>query len=220
MRIISKFKDYYDIGLQMGVDEDITYVRKETFLPELEKGEKEDRSYLRGWTAKETRLASGEYYIGFCGTVRSLVCLEKGGYTNPEHVVCYSVEDYNKYRDLGFSARRTSGGDYYYRNRFFETYEDHDQFRKHGVPIFVDVDYRFTVLNPCLKWFDFAKVVDAYTAFQEVSMYVSGVLGIEGNKMVEIEDKYRLAGHGYDKSSFRMDKDSKPNRKRRKNKNS
>jgi hypothetical protein len=55
----------------------------------------------------------------------------------------------------------------------------------------------------------FAKVVDPYAAFQELSMWVGGVLPKPGNPMVEIvDDKIKLAKHGFDKWTFRKKKDA------------
>lgn len=66
-------------------------------------------------------------------------------------------------------------------------------------------------LNPSnLKSIQFYKVMDAFTAFQEISMWVGGVLAGQGNKMVEITDnnmKIRKAGHD-PKVSFRKAKGS------------
>ena len=59
------------------------------------------------------------------------------------------------------------------------------------------------VLNPILKDYQFFKIVDSFTAFQDLSMFVSGVMGGQCPPMVEIEDKYRIAMHGYDEQSFR-----------------
>lgn len=55
-----------------------------------------------------------------------------------------------------------------------------------------------------LKDVFFARVVDPYTAFQELSMFVGGVMARPGNSMVRITDDEVLAGkHGFDKWSFR-----------------
>ena len=59
-----------------------------------------------------------------------------------------------------------------------------------------------------LKDLDFAKVVDPYTLFQELSMFVGGVLPRDSNPMVEItDDKVKIAKHGFDKWTFRKHKD-------------
>jgi hypothetical protein len=58
--------------------------------------------------------------------------------------------------------------------------------------------------NVSLKDLGFQKVKDAFTAYQEIDSYLSGVLGVQVNPTVEISDTHRLEGHGFDKvTSFR-----------------
>lgn len=58
--------------------------------------------------------------------------------------------------------------------------------------------------NPWLKAIGFQKVKDAFTAYQEIDSYLSGVLGVDANPTVQISDTHRLEGHGFDKkTSFR-----------------
>lgn len=54
-----------------------------------------------------------------------------------------------------------------------------------------------------LKDLQFAKVLDPYTIYQELSMWVGGVLPKQGNDTVEIADKDKIAKRGFDKWSFR-----------------
>ncbi len=64
--------------------------------------------------------------------------------------------------------------------------------------------YRYKcVLNPCLKDLQFSKYMEAYKAYQEISMYVGGVLPRSQNEMVEISDKDKRDKHGFDKTSFK-----------------
>lgn len=50
----------------------------------------------------------------------------------------------------------------------------------------------------------FARKLDPFTAFQELSMWIGGVLPRPGNPIVEITDeKVKVAKHGMDKWSFR-----------------
>jgi hypothetical protein len=50
----------------------------------------------------------------------------------------------------------------------------------------------------------FFRMLDPYTAFQELSMFVGGVLPRNPNPMVEItSEKVKVAKHGFDKWSFR-----------------
>lgn len=59
-------------------------------------------------------------------------------------------------------------------------------------------------LNPCLKDHKFGRVKDSVTAFQQIYMFISGVLGTPERPMVELNDKELAAkkGHG-GKYSFR-----------------
>ena len=60
--------------------------------------------------------------------------------------------------------------------------------------------------NRCLKNMDFYKIVDPFTAFQELSMFIGGVMGGKSPIMIEVADKDRIAKHGFDKFSFRKEK--------------
>ena len=63
------------------------------------------------------------------------------------------------------------------------------------------------MLNPRLKRFEFYKVFDSYGAFQEIHMFLSGVLGNTEKKTVGVSDIHRLEAHGFDrKTSFRKEK--------------
>lgn len=53
----------------------------------------------------------------------------------------------------------------------------------------------------------FPKVLDPYTAFQELSMFVGGVLPRDANPMVELTEKEVVAKHGFNEWSFRKHKD-------------
>jgi hypothetical protein len=59
-------------------------------------------------------------------------------------------------------------------------------------------------LNGELKKVQFYKVFDAFTAYQELAMYVDGYLAYPGNQMIEIENEFRVKAHGFDhKYAFR-----------------
>lgn len=65
---------------------------------------------------------------------------------------------------------------------------------------------RVVIMNPHgLQKIDFAKALDPYTAYQELSMWVGGVLAGESPKTVKItSDKVLIEGHGFDNiTSFR-----------------
>ena len=95
-------------------------------------------------------------------------------------------------------------------------------FRELNAPIFIfDSDYgrsnlevkRYSIsnhnpkffVNPILKDYEFYKIFDAFQAFQEISMFMGGVLGRGEKEIVEVEDKYKITQHGFDKWSFRKE---------------
>ena len=67
---------------------------------------------------------------------------------------------------------------------------------------------RFWYINGVgLDSIEFYKVMDAYTLYQEIDMWVSGVMVSAGRPMVKISDKDRIHKHGFDGWSFRKHKD-------------
>ncbi|WP_337846280.1 hypothetical protein [Sphingomonas sp.] len=66
----------------------------------------------------------------------------------------------------------------------------------------------WAVDQPTLGAMDFAKVLDPYTAHQEIAMWVGGVLPASGPAMVEItDDRVKIAKHGFHHpTSFRRGK--------------
>ncbi len=96
-----------------------------------------------------------------------------------------------------------------------------DWFRRFNAPCFVyDYDYGRThldekywrgdnvtkfIVNPLLKDYEFFKVFDTFQTFQEISMFIGGVLGNSEKEIVEVADKYKIGQHGFDKWSFRKE---------------
>ena len=77
-------------------------------------------------------------------------------------------------------------------------------FIEHRVPYFVVDLYDETVkFLPLLKDVQFYRVKDSFTAMQELSMYLGGVIPQQEKEIISISDKDRIAQHGFDKLSFR-----------------
>jgi hypothetical protein len=51
-----------------------------------------------------------------------------------------------------------------------------DLFFKLGNPIF-QIDNKKLIINPSLRRYKFYKIINAFTAYQEISMFLGGVLG-------------------------------------------
>lgn len=80
-----------------------------------------------------------------------------------------------------------------------------DTFRSYGRS---EDDRKWKCNVSTLKDLFFYRAVDAFTLFQELSMFVGGVLPRNPNPMVEItDDKVKVEKHGFDKWSFRKHKD-------------
>jgi len=113
---------------------------------------------------------------------------------------------------------------------FFEHYskkENVELFQKFNVPVFIQFGYymdpkgkhwfwpqyksstdyeQYCHLNPCLKTFQFYKMFNPFSAFQEIQMFISGVLGNKEKDTVGVSDKDLLLSKGFDsKYSFRKE---------------
>lgn len=80
-------------------------------------------------------------------------------------------------------------------------------FRILQAPVFVQLNSRTTkdtlIVNPLLKEYNFVTVVDPYTAYQELSMYLGNILVEQKNPNVHISDELKAQSKGFDKWSFK-----------------
>lgn len=65
------------------------------------------------------------------------------------------------------------------------------------------------ITNPKLKDFKFQKIKEPFTAFQEISTFISNTFGYPGNPTVEVSEKTKIEKHGFNKWSFRKMKEDK-----------
>lgn len=222
MRIISDFHDYYDCIQRMGQDQTVVYLRK--------------RETLNSWPFPTPRAVYSvtrnkplmhHCVIGFCGKIVPMI--ELYAQEDAEPYRCWSIEDVDQFMqnnlDRGqlraYRATRWMRGFNYNRRRHFfeEFFVDSDRrrnnyeylFRKHHVPIFV-ASRKKIVLNACLRDIEFYTQVDNFRAFQEIAMYMGGVLGTHGGHKIKykgkpmssyVSDRDLAAAKGFDKHSFR-----------------
>jgi hypothetical protein len=94
--------------------------------------------------------------------------------------------------------------------------ECEDLFHLERIPTFVlNILDKKLVWNEILEDFQFYKVVDTFTAFQELSGYISGVLGGQSPKTVDISNEVMIHKRGFNDMSFKKT----PGTKRGRNKN-
>jgi hypothetical protein len=79
------------------------------------------------------------------------------------------------------------------RNAIYTLYRKSDNYKKEWI----------IETSPSLMELQFYKVHDAWSAYQELSMWYGGIVPRAGVKMIEISDKVRAEKHGMDKWSFR-----------------
>lgn len=227
MRIISDFKDYYDSAAAYGIDTTVIYQRKRTplFVPELVslfEDMPRNSDFGKYWAEMWLQV------VVVAGKGYPLVTINEG--RPGEKVISrwYDLEMLNRHianhpkREF-FQTRfgGWDGPDRGWSNHYAMSYAGLKvAFAKvrnmdlshvcidHCAPVALIVwDKRKIepnlILNPNLSELRFQQVMDPYTAFQEIDMYLSGVLGQSANPMVAISDQDRIAKHGFDKWSFR-----------------
>ena len=159
--------------------------------------------------------------IVFCGNV--YVGLELQNFNDYKIEIFYDSKTIKNYFEKNgvkwldkIPEKHTYGLDSFYLttknlDSYFKTYNKMQE--KNTIDFHFDIDspivmfrentYPSIIVNPCLKDFNFYKCVDPYTAFQELSMFIGGIMGGKSPIMVEISDEDRISMHGFDKWSFR-----------------
>ena len=236
MYIISKKKDYYDgvVGT-VGIDKTIVYEREiieiddNTKYPEMFRGNifgyhKHKNHFLNlDWYGVDSKKydSCSSFIVGFCG---KLYLGWKFYYEVNDKIY---VDDMRTDIIYGFeNAKKHLIKKHWNINinddvEYISHYNPIELFREINSPIFIyDSDYnkinikqyhshsRF-IINPILKDYEFYKVMDTYTAFQELQMFISGVLGTGEKEIIEVDDKYKIPQHGFDKWSFRRESTKK-----------
>jgi hypothetical protein len=218
MKIHSDFRDYYDIGLSVGADPLLHYNRKQRWFCPSELKTKlpaDTLSKVRYSPPDERRFGVERVLIGFCGTVYPCIRRLRGerdieNLYSPERldvVFPFKAPSWGRMGEGWVRAYRKTQREraLFLANRF----RLDALFLEIDAPIFVAQiarNRRFNeveiVANAMLKPFEFAKAVDPFNAFQQVSMYLGNEL-VRRDEPDTIADEYRIAMHGYDKHSFR-----------------
>ena len=194
MIINSDFRDYYDnLTKTVGVDKTVVFDRKTQILTADSHDRRGKYPYV---SVKELGLDNinskpdESLFIGFCGkTYRALQRkkLPPSVASITEYYFDYDVTD------VDFKPK--------WSNESFDYKFKLDLFHKFKTPTLILWQSHLHV-NPCLKSFDFHKVVDPYSAFQDIQGFISGVL-TNNPKIIEIADKDKIAAKGFNKFSFR-----------------
>jgi hypothetical protein len=229
MLLISKFNDYYDSCIGYGVDKSVVY-KRETEEGRLD-NPSVISSTLRSFYQIEYSYSSdrlkrdwrGFSVLSFCG--KPYVFYTKECYstthtdTTNKNRCLYTLEELIEYFNKNDNNSYSHMVSYNYAVRNFKILQqDRTDYLplhfKYNSPILlfgheankIDSIYRDgsdMIINPRLKDIGFQKKVDPYTAFQEISMFISGVLGSTEKETVNISDKDLRDAKGFDKMSFK-----------------
>jgi hypothetical protein len=196
MRIVSSWCDYYDGVAAYGTYAGIQYIRT---TEEFE----------------DVKLNFVGANIGFCGEVHT-AWKYKDDY--------YYIAERDKIEEIIKSSEFVGYRKYswLYTLKSLKQYDDNLHtfgnknskiFEQYKCPIFLlykDVwsDKKTLVINPCLRPYQFFKVKDTYTAFQDLAMFVSNMANPE-KPIPTISNADMIYAKGFDKNSFRKDRTKK-----------
>ena len=242
MRIISKFKDYYDIGASMGVDKAQVFVRKNKVftvsqLPEEIKSKlctKRSNKYKSPEWLKTWRITPSVYAKMLLVVVagKAYTCIKM--YADNTAIYCYSVDDIkNALKHYKAEDLITSVKSYVFWNSNPYSSMVKTINTEHSVtvdmhialdsPVFVvenkgtkwDCETRtyfeeeVLEVNPILKDLEFYRVLDPYTAYQEINMFKFGVMPDNRDVPQTISDVCMRDSKGFDNMSFKKRKKHK-----------
>ena len=82
----------------------------------------------------------------------------------------------------------------------------HEEFNSPIFVVYNSFEETNLVINPCLRDLQFQKVFEPYTTFQEIDMFLSGVMQSPEKNMINISDKDMRDKKGFNDKSFKKDK--------------
>ena len=240
MRITTHFHDYYDCMMAYGVDHTLIYVRKpeiieKTCVKLTDKGFRGSG----GWHGRRRQITVVEHVIGFCGKVYPFLHVTSDKDYDAE-AFCYNVEEVDAFVESNFKKkeiacyyntekvyRKTEWAENQRRQVFEEYFKEMDgkedskkqYFLDHNVPIFISSRYNGRqvsqsniVHNGCLKEFEFYRIMEPFVAYQELQMFMTGILGLTNNHKAkyqgqliepEVDDITKRDSKGFNNWSFR-----------------
>jgi len=169
---------------------------------------------LRGQQFKQYHLKV--FIIGFCGKVYKGVRLSSditdSSYRGTYHYCLYTLVKEMGRLSISFKDADVNVFDFETVEckqmtedkiiSFISTGEKEYTHHRNRLDVWTDSKNK-AYLNPVLKDYQFYRIVDTYTAFQEISMYISGVIGTGEKETITISDEDMRDAKGFDKYSFK-----------------
>lgn len=220
----------------------------EDYLPTNMRRHSDDFEYLEHWRGTKKEPNYRFIIVGFCGKTYVAAQLAWEEKKNPHVLTSEKKTEIIYGEDIieFFGKKKSPRGGYLWglKNKdikanitnLINKYHGQENFlneifRKEKVPYFAmelvsknrwtthKKDTLVGQLNPVLKDLEFYRVFDPYQAFQEVSMFIGGVLGVGERDTIEISDEHKRASRGFTDMSFkRREHQAKPRRNKKKKK--
>jgi len=140
--------------------------------------------------------------------------------------VCYTLKDIVAFLKMYKKELVKNNTRFYRANGSAETIHkmfqfqgkeiDHELFFKLNTPVYL-IDGSEIIINPNLRELNFHKFKDPFTTYQDISMFMGGVLSNTGPKTINIKDKDMLFKKGFDNTSFKTISPGKKFNRRNKN---
>ena len=209
MKIYSKYHDYYDTIQMYGSDPLCVYNRintQHTFESLKIKLTDIRNVWMRSIKSHQLCFAA----VGFCGKIYPYITISTMTRTNTKISYFYRYDDVREYlyHDIDTNEEHLRSHINHIKtiNDFFSYpfYEFKSLFVDYHIPYFhVSLFDEIVEFNHSLKDCQFYKMFDPVSTYQEISMYVSGILGGNSPKLIQIDDKSMLYKKGFDDMSFK-----------------
>jgi len=168
--------------------------------------------------------------VGFCGKIYPVLELYMSHVYGEKGTLCFNLADVDTFVET--NLKKDEIKDYYtkkwdntwrrrpHKRHLFEKFFTECEEKKNAFehlfeehPIFVAFPRNHLIYNASLKDYEFFRVFDTYTAFQELSMYLGSKAQSE-KPIPEIPDKIMVGAKGFNEWSFRKEPGQKKRSKR------
>ena len=235
MRIISKFHDYYDTSVTM-VDMQNVYVREKKEIEVSErnifvKRTDETISKCLGATCVIRQVFfCGKYYFYLTTSDKDYFCIDKWKWVKPEEQDRVVYTDFDQVKSKAEKLKVKSSimkqASRVWDSMSVPPVDMIDLNKNHNAPVILleHKGYRYVdhaiILNAELKSIEFQRIVDPWSAFQDIERYMANDLAEDNKPPVEIADEYRIKAHGYNDGNFRKSKDTRKRKQKKSKKTS
>lgn len=223
MRIVSKFHDYYDGVMALGQD-DLLFVRQSQTLPfdEIEQRPTwkpllelcQKQPWHRTHPLRQEQIHLNPGWILFAGTLYPYVHISGTDSNTVSERFFFTHEEFTTWmqkhqllprkkqpRYRGFGLHFTMSWSEFFQQWGSTQFQHWAQSER--IPVLAwERGHKQMHVNPRLQDFQFFRCKDAYSAYQELFQFLSNLASPE-KPTVEIEDRYRIEQHGFDRWSFR-----------------